>query len=550
MKKPNILVPVAFVAVLALAALQGAYVDYLRNSSGFYYWLIAAGNEMRTEGRVGDIQASTDEEGPKKVDTEFYRKVEGKVEKFSALPEVPATAEDKNKTGEPSSKLVRIVRRGGDNLAKDQWDYALWKVARSGELAPERAEFRKLLRDGRLSTAGTQAGLLDMYKSGATVNLANMFFGFRKMAANLLWLQVDSYWHKGMLYRMVPLMKTTVALDPGFVDAFLLGAWHLSYNATATMKDTPEPLKQYVPKYQARMGTKEEFYYQGIDFLKDGIRKNPRNYKLYFDLGFAIYELKLEDHANAVHYLSEAIRYKHDKWVPRTLYLSLQKNGQYEEALAGWQWYMAKPENKDNANGPRFIKINQALILTRDSDEAYGRGDAAKGAELQAKARAMWDDIAKNDQDPFALMHLRRMDALELARQGRYVEAIPLLDQSRFETPDHFDDISALIIKLKKQGKIPLSLSERMYLARQEEADQFIAEELRKITGKEYVIRDEVWYEQGYNNQEATLLTPGSEKLNALRAKHPDLNVILAFRQPLVFQVEQNWYKFRPRVEL
>ena len=68
------------------------------------------------------------------------------------------------------------------------------------------------------------------------------------------------------------------------------------------------------------------------------------------------------DYANAVKYLSEAIRHKHDKWVPRTLYIALQKNGQYQEAKAGWERYLAEVD-PNNANAPRFIK-------TKD----FGRG--------------------------------------------------------------------------------------------------------------------------------------------------------------------------------
>ena len=40
------------------------------------------------------------------------------------------------------------------------------------------------------------------------------------------------------MHRMLPLMKTCVTLDPGFVDAYLLGAWHMAYNATASMPES------------------------------------------------------------------------------------------------------------------------------------------------------------------------------------------------------------------------------------------------------------------------------------------------------------------------
>src|SRR5690606_5004053 len=161
------------------------------------------------------------------------------------------------------------------------------------------------------------------------------------------WLQVDRYWHEGALFRMVPLMRTTVTLDPTFVDAYLLGAWHLAYNITAGLPETPEAEKVYDPKVGRRIGQKESFYYFAADFLKDGIWNTPKDYRLYFDLGFRVYHEKLDDNQQAARYLSEAVRYRHDVWVPRTLYRILEFNGQYEEALRGWKDYLRRyPQNE------------------------------------------------------------------------------------------------------------------------------------------------------------------------------------------------------------
>jgi tetratricopeptide (TPR) repeat protein len=549
--KGNLIVGAAFFVAYALAALQGLRVEHLREATGFYDWIIGASEEWAREGRFDPVSLDSDDDGKaaaEKVDQEFFDRLAKKVETTDLVPEVPETATDTSVTGEELPKMVRLVRRASEAQGEGEWDDVLWAVASSDEFAPERQDFLKYLREDKLSSPGSRPGVETIYRHN--VSLLNMFLGFRKMAANLLWLQVDKYWHKGWLFRMIPLMKTTVTLDPHFIDAFLLGAWHLSYNATASLPDTPEPQKEYVARWQARVGPKERLYYQAIDFLKDGIRKNPRNYKLYFDLGYAIYELKLDDHANAVHYLSEAIRYKHDKWVPRQLYIALQKNGQFEEALAGWQSYMAKPENKDNVNGPRFIRINQAHIKERDAEAAQAKGDTATAERLRAEARAIWEDIAKKDQDPYALVRVRRMDALELASQGRYLEAVGILDQARYEAPDHFDAISDLIIRIKQEGGLPLYLSEKFQIARQAEADEYIANELKNLTGKNYELREGVWYEDGYSDQETILLRPGMKQLNALRAEDPDLGLVLAFRQPLVFQVDGTWYKFRPTIGL
>lgn len=532
-KLPNFVLGLLFLGFLSLAVVQGRYVDHLRESDMFYRWVISSANQVRLFGRL--IDYTQEEEQQNLQDVPLYDKLVQAIDRASDLPDAEDAA--------GNTKLERVVSA---SAAEDSpLDEKLWDMARGSQLAEERQAFLVAFRNKQLASVGTLPGLRDYYNSGTTVSLGNMFFGFRKMAANLLWLQVDSFWHKGMLHRMVPLMQTSVMLDPEFVDAFLLGAWHLAYNATAQMKDTPEPLKVYYPQYQARLGAKERYYYQGIDFLKDGIRKNPRNYKLYFDLGYAIYQVKLNDYANAVKYLSEAIRHKHDKWVPRTLYLALQKNGQYAEAKAGWERYLREVD-PNNANAPRFIRTNEALMLERRAEDARKKGDEAQAKALQEQAHAIWSELVETEKDPYALVRLRRMDALDLARQNRHHEAVALLDQARYESPDNFDEISDLMIKIKQEGKLPLYLSEKLYLARKSEADKYIAEELKKLTGKSYELKDEVWYEEGYANQEPQLLTPGSKALNELRGKHPEMNVVLAFKQPLIFQLNGTWYQYRP----
>ena len=93
----------------------------------------------------------------------------------------------------------------------------------------------------------------------------------------------------------------------------------MAYNITAKLEATPEPEKKWSEKYKRRLGRKEEWYHIAADFLKDGIRKNPRNYKLYFELGYGIYDQKVRDYTNAVRYMDAALDHPHERWVPRML---------------------------------------------------------------------------------------------------------------------------------------------------------------------------------------------------------------------------------------
>jgi hypothetical protein len=433
---------VLLLVLVVLAAFQGDRVQKLREAELFYRWILAAGANER-------LFADNN--------TEYADK---------PLFEDVSAAFDK-----AAQNAEKIDLRANEQAN----DKRIWAVARSEELKPQRQQFLTLLHGKKLMYAKN----IDYAQAEAGgVNVFNLFFGFRRVAANFVWLQVDRFWHQGMMYRMIPLMRTCVALDPNFVEAYLLGSWHLAYNVTAKMVDTPMPLRKWSAKYQACVGEKETYYYLAIDFLKDGVRNNPRNYKLYFDLGFSVYKNKLSDFANAVKYLSEAVRQPHERWVPRQLYICEELNGQYEDALAGWQDYENRFKNSVSADdtAPRFIKRNQALIYEKQMDKAKAEAQAAtdpaiaeakkrEAGELKHKALDIWSSMPEG----FATYRLARLNAADLAEQSRYLEAIAILDKARWDEPSNFDEISDIIMDLKQKGNIPLSVSERKAILRKQE---------------------------------------------------------------------------------
>lgn len=461
---PRFILGALFIFVWALATWQGTRVEAMRDATRFYRWI----NGQAVRWRV--LQDSEDKEGEngKLMDRELFQSIVDTAE--SHLPEVITDEEG----DEERSRLALYVRDSID-------DQLIWTLASGPVLETQREDFHRYMREKRLAPVSSRFDANAVYgEGGADVSISNVFFGFRKIAANFVWLQVDRYWHKGMVHRMLPLMKTCVTLDPNFVDAFLLGAWHLAYNQTAKMLDTPEPLKEWHPKYKVRLGEKELYYYRAVDFLKDGIYKNPREYRLYFDLGYGIFRQKLKDYENAVRYLSEAIRHRHDKWVPRQLYQCLELNGQYEEALAGWQEYLRK--NPENVVAPRFILRNKALIKERDGEAAKKRAEStqdpmeaqiarAESERLLDEARDIWVSM----DEPFATARKLRLDALDYVEEGKYMEAIALLDHARYESPgSFFDEACDMIIDIKLMGEIPLSKSEKMAIERKKEAAKYV----------------------------------------------------------------------------
>lgn len=453
-KHPHQIFVIGFIVLcFAVGAVQNARLAHLRESESFYRWILAAAVNERL----------FHDESPLDQDAPLFRRCVAIAEQSPLFRNI---VQDEDSEG---ISLLGLV-------ASDYKDDALiWQFARSKEAADVRRDFIAYARDQKLRFA-QDIQYVDAQAGG--VNIFNLFFGFRKVAANFMWLEVDRYWHQGNMYRMITLMRTCVALDPHFIEAYLIGAWHLAYNATARMPDTPWPQREWHPRYEVCLGEKERFYYYAIDFLKDGIRRNPRNSRLYFDLGFSIYKQKLEDYPNAIKYLSEAIRLPHEQFVPRQLFLCQELNGDYEDALRGWEDYVARfPDGMIAVDvAPRFIQRNKGLLVEKAYAEAHKQAqsaqDAAEAAALNAKAesyRQEAKEIWANLDDPFGEGRLLRMQAIELRDEGRYLEAVAFLDKARWESSQLFQEFSDLIIQIKQEGGIPLTVSEKKAVLRESE---------------------------------------------------------------------------------
>lgn len=609
-KFPSIAVPILAIAALALGSAQGRRLGYLEESERFYRWIVSASTQMRLFGDPGKPPPGEDPQ--KYVDDELFTKLVDLTEPI--LPDVPVGETDYNKlTGKPLAKVVRYTAAphveetteaapeddGAEEQDKTgqgqktiyteeqrQRDAALWSFALSPESSALRKELWGAHRDGRIAAFGTQLGVEGLYQErGTQISLANMFFGFRKMAANLVWLEVDRYWHKGQMHRMLPLMKTCVTLDPEFIDAYLLGAWHMAYNATASMTDTSWELRNYDSLHETWVGDKERYYFYGVDFLKDGIRKNPRNYKLYFDLGFSIYEIKLDNHVDAIKYLSEAIRLDHDRWVRRTLYRLKGIDERYEESKEGWEDYLSQWPS--NLVAPRFIKFMEGEILDRETDyaaksarvadqllaRAQERGDAAavaqwttKAAEAQAKetefyakAKAFWssifnEDVPEHMKETYAGARLLRIEAMEQRSAGLYEEAAITIDRARWLSNEFWDAGTKLLMEIKQEGKLPMALTDVRYIERVKVEEEYTRHLSRSIAGRLYRFTQGTWTcvsigpGAGYQGEEVTPIEQDSTELLELEYTNPEIvRVVQELDGNIVLKAGDKWYEYRSK---
>jgi tetratricopeptide (TPR) repeat protein len=474
---PNLSLGALFAVLVALSSLAGQRVTDVDDSQDFFRWVVTATERHGKDGFI--IPRDVLIEIPDLADEKFFSKVNAYME-----AELPADVGDSSDTS-GTSKLVRLVRTAN---AEDPIDPRLWQTIRTSGMANMQDEFIEHRRANKLYAAVTGAGIRDLYGDEAvTASLSNVFFGFRRMAANLLWLKTDRYFHSGENHLMVPTIKAVVALDPQFIDAYLIGAWHMAYNMTPKIPPTPEELKEYNTKHNVWMGERERLMYAGIDLLLDGIVANPRNYKLYFDLGYAIYEEKLEDHENAAKYLTEAIRYPHETWVARSRLRVLEYAGRYEEAIEGWKDFPESYPQADAQNVPRFILYSEALIQEREGRSALARAKAAEvegdtiaaGAARDewkarfAEARSIWQRInEESGEDPYAVGHLHFMDGIEMFEAGRYYESIAFVEQARRVAAHDFKPMSDYLIMVKQAAGEPLLLTEKMQLMREQDAEK------------------------------------------------------------------------------
>jgi hypothetical protein len=124
----------------------------------------------------------------------------------------------------------------------------------------------------------------------------------------------------------------------------------------------------------------------------------------------------------------------------------------------------------------RSMERLKGLIAERRSEEALAKAKTATDpaerdrllAEAEASEKEAYDIWVAMDE-PYALARKLRIDALNRAEAGQYLEAIAYLEKARFEVGSLFEELSDMIINYKLAGGLPLSVSEKKALVRDEE---------------------------------------------------------------------------------
>jgi tetratricopeptide (TPR) repeat protein len=173
--------------------------------------------------------------------------------------------------------------------------------------------------------------------------------GFRGVAADILWLRTDMYFHMGQWYKVLPLYRTITFLQPHFIQAWSVAGWHMAYNIYHEAKSEEE---------------KKDWLEAGLNFLKEGITYNPGRYELYFETGWTYFH-KARDYDEAIKYFRRAIRFPHPDYIDRMIAHAFFKKGDIQSAYQEWQ-RIVKLSPKDNLARDGLKKVEAELKELRN----------------------------------------------------------------------------------------------------------------------------------------------------------------------------------------
>ena len=103
------------------------------------------------------------------------------------------------------------------------------------------------------------------------------------------------------------------------------------------------------------------------------------------------------------------------------------------------------------------------------TDPQIKKEKQAEAARYKADALNIWTQMP---EVVFAVARKLRLEAIDLRKEKHYLEAIALLDKARWESNQVFEEASDMIIDIKLEADIPLSVSEQKSLLRRQEGQR------------------------------------------------------------------------------
>jgi tetratricopeptide (TPR) repeat protein len=109
--------------------------------------------------------------------------------------------------------------------------------------------------------------------------------GFRGIAADLLWLNIEDFWHKELHYKMLPLFDSVSWLQPKYITVWAVGGWHMSYNIFADIGGKTEKLKKQMDDGLLNLSETEKRAAQPVLKIAEGVNKLKEDFQDYNSIG-------------------------------------------------------------------------------------------------------------------------------------------------------------------------------------------------------------------------------------------------------------------------
>ncbi|MGB9797292.1 MAG: tetratricopeptide repeat protein [bacterium] len=220
--------------------------------------------------------------------------------------------------------------------------------------------------------------------------LATALMGLREVAAGLLWLKIEDYFHSGEHEKIPPLIRIITWLDPHFIEAYSSGAWQLAWNSEDW---------RLIPSAE--------------EFLKEGIQNNPDKYELYADMGWLYYD-KVRDYDKAIEWYKRASALPSPPQVKRMLAHSYERAGKIDEAIKIWKSLIEEAKKEVEKNPKNFEALFNRDVAIHNYNMCIIR--KVDRAELPKRAKAYYLSYQVYRVSPRILQIRAKTNLPELSR--------------------------------------------------------------------------------------------------------------------------------------
>ncbi len=212
----------------------------------------------------------------------------------------------------------------------------------------------------RLDQVRTTATLEEVLYLNSPKWVKRLSLGYTGLLADIYWTRAVQYFgSKHVLaardYRLLyPLLEITTALDPKLIVAYQFGANFLA------------------PKPPNGAGQPDK----AIALVEYGIRNNPDNWKLYYELGFIYYYMESKDYAKAAEAFERGTKVPNAHPFLRMLAAQMaQHAGEIQTARMLWQTAYATTQDdlirKNAVTHLRALKVDQDITELEKMVAAY-----------------------------------------------------------------------------------------------------------------------------------------------------------------------------------